>query len=574
MDRTESQADLIIWRPAAVLVVDLVKHSTRSRSEIRRIQKLFEDIFCSAFTSLGIKSFLTNYTGDGYVCAFLGDCSARVIDFINGAVPELQRRLSTRDQEFRAGLDFGLLQLRFNELTNSYEHFDEVGINAARLEQEAKPNQLLCTDTFYNIFFRQYPEVFPFEPITVKTKDRDLLAYELQPYDYLEIQRSLTNLIYGRSSTLVSAGAGRAYRILIVDDERQLAEGLAELFRISYPQSTVIVATSAEEALSVASDREFDLVLTDLMMPGVSGIELTEHLLARDPTAVIIMMTGHASIQTAIDFYEAGGFHYLFKPFRFKDFSLIADMAFGTVFPSLLRKIAVLCDAPGRVIFNIQRASQTIRGIITSTARENDIGQSLIRHKAKQIVSDFVKTVRPGTDLQTHTELLLTQTQILVHLANLTHHVTRGQLFQFLDQYASDLMKRFDKLKMDLRLEGISSGLNEAMPETVLVLITCELIDNAVAALSGEGNIQVEVSYLNSTRQLRITVNDNGEGIAPETLPRIFESGFSTKGAGRGLGLHLVQEAAQRLNGEVIYRHHNGACFSVLLALEPSQLGT
>lgn len=557
------------WRPAAVLVVDLVKHSTRKRVDIRRIQKLIEEVFCNTFASLKIDSFLSNYTGDGYVCAFLGDGSVRVIDFINMALPELQRRLMTRDQKLRAGVDFGLLHPRYNELTAAYEHFDDVGIKAARLEQAAQPNQLLCTDTFYNIFSSQYPEVFPNDPITVRTKDRDLVAYEIQPYDYLEIQQSLTDYIYGRVSTTASEpGSEYTRRVLIVDDEVELCKGLAEALQTRLPGCEVVASTNGKEALRLAQSCKFDLVLTDLMMPDMDGITLTEQLLAKDENLVVIMVTGQGTTQTCRDFYDIGGFHYILKPFRVQTILPIIEQAFEKVFPRLFQKLGVFCDEPGKVLSNIERASRRIRQIISTASRESDIGQSLIRHKAKQIVSDFVKTVRPRTDFQTCTELLLIQTKSLKRLADLTHHVTQGKLIQFLDQYFSDLMKRYGALSITLKAEGFSSETSiDSLPETVLVLITCELIDNAVDALSGEGNIDVEVGCLLSTQQLRIMVNDNGPGISSEDVSQIFEPGFSTKGAGRGLGLHLLQEAVHRLNGEVVYSRHKGACFSVLLPL-------
>jgi two-component system sensor histidine kinase DcuS len=67
--------------------------------------------------------------------------------------------------------------------------------------------------------------------------------------------------------------------------------------------------------------------------------------------------------------------------------------------------------------------------------------------------------------------------------------------------------------------------------------------------------------------QLKLTVHDNGRGIAPENIASIFKQGFSTKGTGRGLGLHLVHEAVQQLGGSISYETLDGACFTALVPI-------
>jgi len=72
MNNKQAIIDLTNARPAAVLVIDLVKHSSRSTFEIRRIQKILEDVFSETSKLLNIEEVQNKYTGDGYVCTFLG----------------------------------------------------------------------------------------------------------------------------------------------------------------------------------------------------------------------------------------------------------------------------------------------------------------------------------------------------------------------------------------------------------------------------------------------------------------------------------------------------------------------
>ncbi|MBI2804702.1 MAG: sigma-54-dependent Fis family transcriptional regulator [Planctomycetes bacterium] len=103
-------------------------------------------------------------------------------------------------------------------------------------------------------------------------------------------------------------------RILVVDDEIDLAESLeSNLSRRNYEVS---VTTSPEEGLKLIERGNFDLLLSDLMMPGMNGIDLLRKALEIDPQLVGIIMTGQATVQTAIDAMKAGAFDYLLKPFK------------------------------------------------------------------------------------------------------------------------------------------------------------------------------------------------------------------------------------------------------------------
>src|SRR6266542_3441135 len=103
-------------------------------------------------------------------------------------------------------------------------------------------------------------------------------------------------------------------RILVVDDEPDLAEPLQQnLTRQGYD---VTATTTGKEALPLIATNDFDLLLTDMAMPGMGGIELLQEALAIDPQLVGIIMTGQATVQTAVEAMKIGAFDYLLKPFK------------------------------------------------------------------------------------------------------------------------------------------------------------------------------------------------------------------------------------------------------------------
>ena len=103
-------------------------------------------------------------------------------------------------------------------------------------------------------------------------------------------------------------------RILIVDDETELMSALCEtLSAQGYETAGFLTGAEALEALR---EREFDLLLTDLMMPAMDGIEVIRSGLAIDPNLIGIIMTGHGTVQTAVEAMKIGAFDYILKPFK------------------------------------------------------------------------------------------------------------------------------------------------------------------------------------------------------------------------------------------------------------------
>jgi DNA-binding NtrC family response regulator len=106
----------------------------------------------------------------------------------------------------------------------------------------------------------------------------------------------------------------QAHKILIVDDDPGMAETCGKLFR---RQGLVpILAKSGQEALAhLESDPGIDIVLTDLIMPDLSGVGLLQAVKRRDPRLEIIIMTGHGTIANAVEAMKLGAVDYITKPF-------------------------------------------------------------------------------------------------------------------------------------------------------------------------------------------------------------------------------------------------------------------
>jgi len=121
----------------------------------------------------------------------------------------------------------------------------------------------------------------------------------------------------------VSAPVGQS-KILVVDDEPYVRGMLAELLDERYCCDT---AEGTESALDLLDQRDYQLVLSDIAMPGRSGLELLSAVTATRPAAVVVMMSGLRTIENAIEAMRRGAFDYITKPFALEKVEMIVERA-------------------------------------------------------------------------------------------------------------------------------------------------------------------------------------------------------------------------------------------------------
>jgi DNA-binding NtrC family response regulator len=101
-------------------------------------------------------------------------------------------------------------------------------------------------------------------------------------------------------------------KLLVVDDEVRFLNTLTQ--RLSLRDFDVTAAASGQEAIDFAREREFDLALVDLKMPGIPGEQVLEVLKQEHPFIEVIILTGHGSVDSAVHCTQAGSYSYLQKP--------------------------------------------------------------------------------------------------------------------------------------------------------------------------------------------------------------------------------------------------------------------
>ena len=114
------------------------------------------------------------------------------------------------------------------------------------------------------------------------------------------------------------------FRILVVDDEVDFLETIVN--RLNKRKLDATGVTSGEEAIELLKKELFDVVLLDVKMPGgMDGIEVLREIKKIQPLIEVLLLTGHASVETSIEGMKLGAFDYLLKPMKFED--LLQKMA-------------------------------------------------------------------------------------------------------------------------------------------------------------------------------------------------------------------------------------------------------
>lgn len=117
------------------------------------------------------------------------------------------------------------------------------------------------------------------------------------------------------------------FDVLVVDDDIEFRQMMVK--RFSTGGFRVQEAGSAEEALDLASRREFDVAVVDMMLPGMSGLELLQRFKANHIESEVILLTGQGSIETAVEAMKQGACDYLTKPFPLKELEVVIEKAGG-----------------------------------------------------------------------------------------------------------------------------------------------------------------------------------------------------------------------------------------------------
>ncbi len=350
-------------------------------------------------------------------------------------------------------------------------------------------------------------------------------------------------------------------RLLLVDDEAQFRSTLAK--RLQKRGVVALQAGSGEECLSILEDHPMDVVVLDVKMPGISGIDALSQITERHAETEVILLTGHAATQDGVEGIKSGAYDYLTKPVEFDHLLGKIIQAYEKILGEKQQKEAAEYRARTKQQMIATERLAALGTLAAGIAHEINNPLAIINESAGYLESLLQKQEYADMPRRAVFEKVLKKIGGSVGRArNITH--------QLLGNVRKTKPILTDVDTFELVLETVQLIKKEAQEKEIVVdLQTAEalkpiltdpnqvrqvlinLISNAIHATPQQGRISVEVA--STAAGISIAVSDTGTGVPKEHLEKIFEPFFSTKapGEGTGLGLFVTREIVEKLGGTV-----------------------
>jgi signal transduction histidine kinase len=390
-------------------------------------------------------------------------------------------------------------------------------------------------------------------------------------------------------------------RVLIVDDEEDLRYVYTRQLRgDGYLLDT---AADGEEAIEKIRTNEYAVILTDMRMPRKDGLAVIAAAREHLPDAEIIVLTGHGSLENALQAFKAGNiFEYLLKPLD--DIGVLNTVVARAIERRNLRQ-------HNRELFEqLQRAYEELRQkseMLIQQEKMSAIGvlAAGVAHELNnpltavvgfaQMIAEKLKASRPANWSDTEYERALQALENLVQGAHRARDIV-GSLLRFARATKPDARALID-INQTLRdafvftehlllRHGIAleKRLTPELPPVWgnaarLQHVFTNLLINAQQATPSGGTVRVLTERAEEPKGVWVHIEDTGEGIPPDALEQIFEPFYTRKEHGTGLGLSIAKQIIEEHGGEIRVESElgKGARFSVFLpadeahSIDPTQ---
>ncbi|MFA6560699.1 MAG: hybrid sensor histidine kinase/response regulator [Verrucomicrobiia bacterium] len=360
-------------------------------------------------------------------------------------------------------------------------------------------------------------------------------------------------------------------RVLVVDDERSIRLTLQEFLQEA--GYGVEVAEDAKAAQQLLKSGEFDVVVSDIVLPRISGVDLLQTIRKESPRVQVIMMTGQPAVETAAAAVRAGAFDYLFKPVS-KD-AILRCVGNAAKFKVVEDERIRLAEANRRYQEDLERQHQQLRDNYARLRELETLRDNLthmIIHDLRAPISialgylDLVKeraASKLGSEEMGHLDTILINICRLNDMIGSLLDISRLETGNMpLNRHACDVMalsksvvQSFDSLveERHLSFESASGAIMASCDEEITRRVLGNLLQNALKFTPKDGSIRVVVSRKDD--MVRLEVSDTGPGIAPEYHGRIFEKfGYMAKPVHQyssGLGLTFCKLAVEAQGGQI-----------------------
>lgn len=342
----------------------------------------------------------------------------------------------------------------------------------------------------------------------------------------------------------------RGKSLLVVDDDpatRLLCVRVLDSFEVTQ-------ATDGREALDLLKRESFDIILSDVMMPNLSGLELLQTVKATDPEQMVIMMTGFSEKEVILQALKAGADDFISKPVNLLQLrttidKVIEKQLMRREISSLKHLDQLKSEFLGLVSHKLKTPATAISLFIQNIAADNtDLNDPAFREMLKMIQSETRHLEHLIQDLLYFSNVILHQDDLRLETVDLGKAAR-----QVVDTLSPAAQKKQLDLSINVDVPFPPKPLQ--LDRTRINFVLRALLDNAIKFTPKEGSVQLQGCLENG--RVKLMVRDTGAGIPKEELSKVFSKFYqvdpSSSGQirGFGLGLFYAREFIRSMNGEL-----------------------
>jgi signal transduction histidine kinase len=364
--------------------------------------------------------------------------------------------------------------------------------------------------------------------------------------------------------------------VLVVDDEESVATTIKAILKMDGHDVTAV--TSGREAVRLLNERQYDVVLTDLRLGDIDGVDVLKEVQRTSPDTAAIMLTGYASLESAVAALRSGAYDYLMKPSDVEELRATVNRAIER--RVLRRRLLELEEVDRLKTQFLSMASHELRTPLTAVSGFIQVARRRITRAAEN--DDGIDWKQEATRAAETLELAQRQSRRLGRLVDELLDVSRLQLGRVeLHQGELDLVRCVREVVERMKLLQTSHSFQlETDADKAMVLADEDRIDqvfenllgNAVKYSPAGGAVAVKIAIAGSEAQ--VSINDQGIGISPDELEHVFNIFYRSPDpraghvGGLGLGLYISREIVTRHGGRLWAESgKNGSTFHVTLPL-------
>ncbi len=355
-------------------------------------------------------------------------------------------------------------------------------------------------------------------------------------------------------------------RILIIDDEEIVRDSCTQI--LSTKNYEIATADNGTDGLALLKEFQPDLALVDLKMPGISGFEVLDQIHAYDPTIVAIVITGFATVSSAVEAMKKGTYDFLPKPFTPDELRMLVrrglerrKLVLETI---ALRKEKELLREHFAAIVSHELKSPLGAVQQNLFVLADDLEEKLTEEQKKKLERLQIRIRDMVTMINTWLRV------ISVDISKIREDFKTTSIETVIDKALESIGTHAVRKDISIKPDLSASLPQVSGNEGTLVEAITNILNNAVKYSRVGGKI--EITAIQDNENVVITVIDDGVGIAEEDLPHIFEDFYSGKARpegerSSGVGLAITQRIIDAHDGRISVKSKlgEGSSFTIHL---------